>query len=955
MATNFFPSKKSGVSIANRNPITGQIQGGRQYNPNGSTVTFNRSGQGTSYGGGGSSNQAQIIAQQQEVARQAEVQRQEQLRIEKAKSEAQRVREAEAKKNLLVNYKIKQELAASGLRAIESNRQVVGFTSPDTRKSYSYTDSGFNNYNKDSQQSGARFRQSIRESVKASENSKQSIMSPVEKNKVRALSNSWAKSIESLSNQIRQSAANRDIQKLGNLQRRGSNLTASQRAEKARLSRKVSENYKNVGKVLGYAMAASVLNLGIGGYDLANAMRRNPLGTLKSLPGNLARGILNDSKRFIRDPLGSLTVASEYAAMGGALKVVGKGARATLRGLSKVGGTITGDLVTETVGGFNIKKAGLTLKKQTVASGSRSLARQTEVAGKRVTAVTAQANQLVSLIRRNKIIRKPITGEASFPASIKRLLKKFDAGERLSTKEFARTNMWLRRNVAPNITLLERSLYLDPAKGLRVSRLGIEAERTAGLRDIIRGNFKLFRNPNKPQVLIFENAQVARFPKALRTIERKLKTGKTLTTAETNKLIRWQVQTGSGKFKPIGSTIYAGGRELEVTLAPGEMIKRIKKVGFTYIKGKKVTFVTAEVYKPGAAILKKIRLAQIGKLSRSALERLENFLSRKLGRKIRIETPTRIGKNLKRDARALRRMDPSIPVLRVRGPGLFVLSRGRFGGATLGRRAFGVRSTSGRVVRRTTSGRTARPGRPTPRIPRRPNRPGRLRVHGRPRIPVRPTRPGRPGRPGSPPPKIPFRIKLNEFKTQRLSSAIPTFYVVEKVRGKFKKLYPKPLTLKDARDYAVYSIDNRLSKTAFFVPLGKAKRVVRPPRQIQNYASRNSFKVRPYRIRFGKKRKLVNGFIEKRRFFQDTIGERRALRVARKISPQRRRQLIKQLQKARSARFGNRPRMQRRITSQRTQRIVRRRTRTISPSQRRVLLLRLKKARAVRMRNLRRR
>jgi hypothetical protein len=62
MAIFVTASKNSsqGVSVGNRNPITGKIEGGTQYNPNGSKVVFSPSGQGTSYapsggGGGGSS------------------------------------------------------------------------------------------------------------------------------------------------------------------------------------------------------------------------------------------------------------------------------------------------------------------------------------------------------------------------------------------------------------------------------------------------------------------------------------------------------------------------------------------------------------------------------------------------------------------------------------------------------------------------------------------------------------------------------------------------------------------------------------------------------------------------------------------------------------------------------------------------------------------------------------
>jgi hypothetical protein len=158
-------------------------------------------------------------------------------------------------------------------------------------------------------------------------------------------------------------------------------------------------------------------------------------------------------------------------------------------------------------------------------------------------------------------------------------------------------------------------------------------------------------------------------------------------------------------------------------------------------------------------------------------------------------------------------------------------------------------------------------------------------------------------------PKVPFLfggdLKGN-WSSVNLQKPIPTYYVIEKVRGKFKKLFPKPLSLQDARDFAVYSIDNNLSKTAFFVPLGKMKQVIRPPKQIQNYFSKNSHKFRPYKIRFGKKKQLVNGFIEKRRFFQDTHGERRQLRSTRRpINNAQRKILLKRLEKARKIRLRN--------------------------------------------------
>jgi hypothetical protein len=209
-----------------------------------------------------------------------------------------------------------------------------------------------------------------------------------------------------------------------------------------------------------------------------------------------------------------------------------------------------------------------------------------------------------------------------------------------------------------------------------------------------------------------------------------------------------------------------------------------------------------------------------------------------------------------------------------------------------------------------------------------------------------------------------IRLNLGEsFVKKSLPKKVQTYYVVEKVRGKFKKLYPKPLTAKDAKDYAVYSIDNRLSKTAFFIPLGKSKTVVRPPKPIQNYYSKNVRKFRPYKIRYGKRKQLVNGFIEKRKYFQDTAGEKAQLRALkrtkssrrstpkRKMSPQQRKILIQRLKKARAVRMKQIRRPTRRSSTPKRTSVKRK----MSPTQRRILLLRLKKARAVRMRNLRKR
>ena len=438
----------------------------------------------------------------------------------------------------------------------------------------------------------------------------------------------------------------------------------------------------------------------------------------------------------------------------------------------------------------------LILKAQTVSTGARPLSKQVELAGKEITAVNAAAQQLTGWLKRKQIVRKPFNltsknlkkkfpkGENSFPNSIKTILTKFDSGWELTVNEFARVNIWLQKNVAPNVTLLERSLYADPEKGLRISRLGITKTRDATLKDILGGNFRLF-DRQKPQVLIFENVRVAKFPKSLKGVESKLKAGKKLTTQETNRLIAWQIKTGSGKFKPIGSTIYQGGKELEVTLAPGEFIKRIKQIGFTFIEGKKVNFVTAEVWKPPKTLLGKINRAKQGKLTPKQLLFLEKDLSKRLGRKIRVETPS-----LKKfDRRALRE---DLPVLRIKGKSLRVFKRVRTPRKPLVRSPRAPPRTPRKPPVRSPRAPPRTPRKPLVRSPRAPPRTPRP-----PRAPPRTPRPPRPPRTPRPPrpPRPPRTIRLpNSKNLKRKGKRIG--YIIQikegnRIVGATNKLLPK--------------------------------------------------------------------------------------------------------------------------------------------------------------------
>lgn len=140
-----------------------------------------------------------------------------------------------------------------------------------------------------------------------------------------------------------------------------------------------------------------------------------------------------------------------------------------------------------------------------------------------------------------------------------------------------------------------------------------------------------------------------------------------------------------------------------------------------------------------------------------------------------------------------------------------------------------------------------------------------------------------------------------EVKT--LKKGVQSYFVVVKKRGKLVKLLPRALTLTDAKDYLAYNLDNTLSRTAFYVPAGKRKKVLKLPRDITGSFDKTRKKLRPHKIKQGKKKRLVQGFIEKRRFLLDTAGERRQIRRARKpMTAARRKQLLSQLKKARRVR-----------------------------------------------------
>ncbi|MFW6172441.1 MAG: hypothetical protein ACOC5T_01735, partial [Elusimicrobiota bacterium] len=208
----------------------------------------------------------------------------------------------------------------------------------------------------------------------------------------------------------------------------------------------------------------------------------------------------------------------------------------------------TGDVI-------NIKFAG------SVKSISEDISTQASLAGQKVDAVSAARNLF------GELKFKPKKGENIFGTKVvvdKPLL-------------------------TPTSPPIERSLFADPRGRVRVSRLGVLDEpKKASFIDYAVGDVTFKRN--KPQILLFEQAQIEKFPKNLLDVKTKLQTGQTLTSDELTKLQKFQL-TPSGQFKPLGFI----SKEPEITLAPGELVKKESLAGVTLINKKRVEIIRAGI------------------------------------------------------------------------------------------------------------------------------------------------------------------------------------------------------------------------------------------------------------------------------------------------------------------------------------------------------------------------
>lgn len=392
-------------------------------------------------------------------------------------------------------------------------------------------------------------------------------------------------------------------------------------------------------QVAGWTFVGSLVQQAYDVKDLPKVIgqvARDP-SILKNIP-SAVKSVANDRINLIK------TSPAEAVGVIGADIVFLKGTGAVLRVLGKIGTKVRVVLDPKFIGALEAgKNLGVPIgnkvyKLKVVARiPKETLIKQISRAGTRVNAISSQADALLTVLRGKRVIKKPVGDTSKLSATGKKLLKKFDDGV-ATTKEIQALDRALR--AAGSKGILERSFFADPVGRIRPSRLGVN-NKTASLIDLLTGNIT-FRSA-KPQILFFPNVLVQQFPKSLRPIANKIKQGKPLTAFEERQLLKFQLKR-SGQFKPLGFI----SREAELTLAPNEILKKVKVVARTNVSGKVVPIVETKVIKAPKDIEKLITKLRRGTITTEELRLLNRKLIRKTGFDYSVTRSTKKVVSLKR-------------------------------------------------------------------------------------------------------------------------------------------------------------------------------------------------------------------------------------------------------------------------------------------------------------------
>jgi len=493
----------------------------------------------------------------------------------------------------------------------------------------------------------------------------------------------------------------------------------------------------------------------------------------------------------------------------------------------------------------------------------QTLRNQAKLIGKRVTAISSQADDLLTLMKKKRIIRKPIPGEKGFNLATKKLLKKFDAGK-ITKKEVLVLDKAIQKQGAKG--LLERAFFADPTRKVRPSRLGVLGEKKASVTDILTGDITF--KQSKPQILLFEDIKVSKLPKKLLTIKNKLSKGVGLTTREADDLLKFQLKK-SGKFKPIG---FVSG-ESEISLAPGEIIKKVKKVGSVGVKGRVVPIIKTEVLKPTGRLKTLLNKFNKGKLTSKETKSLSKLVKKetgfnyklssyKTGRKfvdlsgVKISSTAKISKAVgKGISKPISKPKPkpspkpklkptkSKPTKKIKKPTKSRPSKGKPSKrkpVSVSKPKYKPKPSKRKPYKPYKYSRS-RPSKPSRKSPYRPSkkrpyktsyrrkkpvskRPYKPSKPSKPAKPYKPYKPARPGKPAKP--FKPAKLPKTKYKPRRRRVKKVRSYIIQEKRGrKFVTLKTKPLSLKSAKDKLAYRIDNKISRTARIIPSKKTKRL----------------------------------------------------------------------------------------------------------------------------------
>lgn len=635
--------------------------------------------------------------------------------------------------------------------------------------------------------------------------------------------------------------------------------------------------------------------------ELPNTIKsivQNP-SLLKSVPSAIKQDV-NEFRGLVRaSPTSALGKIGTELLL---LKGTSKGLKALSRGTELASARLSTKFVGKAKVGNKLRivtKAGKEIDLDVVGRiGSKGLPRETlskqiSRAGKKVTGISTQADELVGFVKRKRIVRKPIPNEAKLASSTKKLLKKFDDG-RINKNELVKLDKAIQKQSGKGI--LERSFFVDPEARIRPSRIGLEKE--ASISDILKKDVTFKKQ--RPQILLFSEAKVEKLPKSLKKVGKKLANNKPLTKLESDAFLKFQLKK-SGKFKPIGFA----SREPEITLAPGEIIKREKKVGVTIINRRKVSIVEAKTIKPSKKLNKLLTKYKRGiKLNSKERKELNKLFKKETNTGFKVTSPKVSYKRVPVKRIGLSNLTRVIP--RISRP-----------------------SKTVKISRPSKTRRVSKPSKPRKilRIKKsamsRAYSPTQLKKPAKVSKPSKPSKLKRAGK-ALKPRKI-IGVGTDKLKKKQLKPQ-PVFNVYGKSKGKFIKLNTKPLTRTDALSRGAFAVDRTTAKTFKIIPAGKTKKAGSLLKDEKNYFNRQGYKLREYKVKRGRKFVLKNQYIEKRKYGIDTRGEKRGLSLARFLNQRK----IKQVP-------------------------LRKVKRKISSSQKKVLLQRLKKARAVRMKNLKRR